>query len=248
MRDRYAHIDSIRAVAAMAVIYFHFAMAFVTSGAATPIEQHVFYAVTGGVDLGKLGVTLFFFVSGFVIPFSLIGRSRGAVASFIVGRVFRLYPAYWLSVLVALIIAVRLEHVAFSRITILANVAMLQDFVRLPSLQGLYWTLQIELVFYGLCVALFLGGLLDQVGAVRTTSFVMLGLALLLAVLRKTTGHALPIALPLGLYIMLMGLIWRMALLGGDAAARRVSRPQMVARAVVCPIIAVIGIADPGTL
>src|SRR4051812_12421680 len=41
--------------------------------------------------VGHFGVALFFLISGFVIPFSLIGRSRG---QFAVSRFFRIWPTY----------------------------------------------------------------------------------------------------------------------------------------------------------
>ena len=40
----------------------------------------------------------------------------------------------------------------------LANLTMLQQFAGIENVIGLYWTLQIELIFYGLCVLLFCAG------------------------------------------------------------------------------------------
>jgi len=39
---------------------------------------------------------------------------------------------------------------------------MVQEAAGHPSVQGLYWTLQTELIFYGLCVALYAIGLLHS--------------------------------------------------------------------------------------
>src|SRR5581483_1243341 len=49
------------------------------------------------VNLGKIGVLLFLLVSGFIIPVSL--EAGGSNARFWLRRFFRLYPAYWLSIL-----------------------------------------------------------------------------------------------------------------------------------------------------
>src|SRR4051794_26399249 len=51
-------------------------------------------ARTAHFNAGLLGVALFFLVSGFVIPFSL---DRGSLSRFVIRRIFRLYPVYWLS-------------------------------------------------------------------------------------------------------------------------------------------------------
>jgi peptidoglycan/LPS O-acetylase OafA/YrhL len=48
-------------------------------------------------DWGRFGVVLFFLISGFVIPYSFSGQAP--LRKFVVSRLFRLYPAFWLSVL-----------------------------------------------------------------------------------------------------------------------------------------------------
>ena len=43
-----------------------------------------------------------------------------------------------------------------------ANVTMLQQFFGIENVLGIYWTLQIELIFYALCIGLFIIGLLQK--------------------------------------------------------------------------------------
>ena len=45
---------------------------------------------------------------------------------------------------------------------VVANVTMLQQFFGIENVLGIYWTLQIELIFYALCVGLFIIGLLRR--------------------------------------------------------------------------------------
>ena len=96
---RLGYIDTIRGLAALAVIYFHVADHLLKTGqAGAGIESVLFVALTRWIDLGKVAVVMFFAVSGFVVPYSLDGRSPTPVRDFAISRFFRLYPVYWLSI------------------------------------------------------------------------------------------------------------------------------------------------------
>ena len=56
------------------------------------------HELTKPINAGRLGVVLFFAISGFVIPFSIKLAHRYPVREFLLTRFFRLYPAYWLSI------------------------------------------------------------------------------------------------------------------------------------------------------
>jgi peptidoglycan/LPS O-acetylase OafA/YrhL len=112
------------------------------------------------VDLGRAGVVLFFALSGFVIPASLccpMDKIR-----FPIRRAFRLYPAYWLSILVCLGAEWWLAGGDRSASQIIANLSMLQTFMGYEDIEGLYWTLAVEIAFYVACYALLLAGLIDR--------------------------------------------------------------------------------------
>jgi hypothetical protein len=83
-----------------------------------------------------------------VIPFSL--KNKG-FRDFWISRFFRLYPAYWLSILLVVLVGGSIPAV----LTLVINVTMLQKFVGFPDMIGVYWTLQIELIFYMLCSSRF---------------------------------------------------------------------------------------------
>jgi peptidoglycan/LPS O-acetylase OafA/YrhL len=71
------------------------------------ILQHVFeslysefrYLSYQYFNIGRFGVTLFFLISGFIIPYSL--ERGGSIRNFWIGRFFRLYPVYWISLLLS---------------------------------------------------------------------------------------------------------------------------------------------------
>ena len=52
---------------------------------------------------GSAGVLLFFLVSGYIVPASI--ERRGNVRDFWIGRVFRLYPAFLVTIAIAALLA-----------------------------------------------------------------------------------------------------------------------------------------------
>lgn len=244
--NRLAYVDSIRALAALGVIYFHMAWDHYDDPLTLSWEKGLFFVAAGAVDLGKVAVTLFFFVSGFVVPFSLLHGRANAARTFIISRVFRLYPAYWVSAIAAAVFVIGVQGTEFSSFALVANALMLQDFLRQPSLQGLYWTLQIELIFYFFCLVMFLTGLLQKVAAVRNTALLLLTGALVLAAGRYATGIALPVALPLALFVMFVGMLWRLHLIEGVAEARRALTLLVGLFVPLFPVIAVLAYSGGG--
>src|SRR5436305_3617009 len=88
---RLAFLDALRGVAALAVVAAH-----IQAHLADPVGD---IAPARYFSAGQFGVTLFFLVSGFVIPMTL---ERGSPRSFWIKRVCRLYPLYWASLALAL--------------------------------------------------------------------------------------------------------------------------------------------------
>lgn len=152
--SRYSHIDSLRAIAVLLVIWMHTSEVFVNT--AHPSLQDQFFEIAYMLDFGRIGVVIFFAISGFVIPASLHGEKLSGSRSFFTKRLFRLYPLYWVSILFGLITTWWIWGKDISYSTILWNLTMLQEAAGYTSIQGLYWTLQTELIFYTLCVLLFI--------------------------------------------------------------------------------------------
>src|SRR6218665_1482104 len=98
--DRLVHIDAMRAIAALLVVWVHIAETL----APVAGERGWVYDVARELNVGGIGVTMFFLISGFVIPSSLRDdRPRGEeLRVFAIRRFFRLYPAFWFSLPFAL--------------------------------------------------------------------------------------------------------------------------------------------------
>ncbi|WP_229890976.1 acyltransferase family protein [Streptomyces mashuensis] len=144
-RPRLPALDGLRLCAALMVVAYHYA-AF-DSGAWGAPARTVFPVGHVPASYGWLGVQLFFLISGFVICMSCWGKT---VADFAVSRVTRLFPCYWFAVL-AVSLAVTLWPVvndAPAPRSVAVNLTMLQDPLGVEPVDGVYWTLWIEMRFY----------------------------------------------------------------------------------------------------
>jgi peptidoglycan/LPS O-acetylase OafA/YrhL len=152
-RPRLEVLDGLRFVAAMSVLAYHYtAIAHVWHRPATEVFPSQPFAH------GWLGVQLFFLISGFVICMSSWGRGVG---SFLLSRVVRLYPAYWLSVLVVAAGLAVFPGLPWRPTTsdVLVNLTMFEDAVGVPEIADVYWSLWAELRFYLLFLLLVWWGL-----------------------------------------------------------------------------------------
>jgi peptidoglycan/LPS O-acetylase OafA/YrhL len=154
---RLAELDLLRFVAAMAVLSFHYFIAFASVWGDRPAK--LFPAISTLSGLGILGVELFFMISGFVILMSIWGRGIGAFA---LSRLVRLFPAYWVSVgttaaVYGLTAATALDpKLSLGEYGI--NLTMLQRAFGVSDANGVYWSLWVELRFYLLISVLVLAG------------------------------------------------------------------------------------------
>lgn len=148
---RLQELDVFRGLAAVWVMMFHFT---------TRYAQLFGHPRSLGVMVpnGELAVHLFFMISGFVIFMTLHRCSTGL--DFVVSRVSRLYPPYWVAVGLtsAVGLAWPLPGQEYSATQILGNLTMLQSFLGVRHIDGVYWSLAWELGFYAVMLGLFLGG------------------------------------------------------------------------------------------
>lgn len=145
---RYKDLDALRGIAALMVVVFHL-------GVLRPEPINAFF-------WGRAGVDMFFIISGFVIFMSI--KKVSNVKEFAISRFARLFPAYWFCVtLVAAIqfIALKLNFVHSTSTNIswlkyFANLTMFQKYLGFENVDGSYWTLLVEMIFY-IGIAVLLG-------------------------------------------------------------------------------------------
>jgi peptidoglycan/LPS O-acetylase OafA/YrhL len=139
-------------------------------------------------DFGWLGVSIFFLVSGFVITFVAQRETR---TSFGVKRAFRILPPLWASIGLILLLDWILTaiHVAGSEGTftlgqVLRSMVLLNYFSSSATINGVGWTLAIEVVFYVLTFAFI--GLVRK--SPKTTLCVNLAIVLTVLLVRHGLG------------------------------------------------------------
>lgn len=173
--SRAEYLDGLRAVAALTVVVQHtLEFSFLGRGG-----TGVFHALfENWFNFGRYGVAVFFLISGYLIPSSIKEEPYG-LRKFLVGRFFRLYPLYWVSLATAVLILPLLREQRFPMWLILENITMLQMlFGGIDSnIIGAYWSLSVELVFYGACVCLLLLGLIHRSA---TPTYVLIGFGCLM--------------------------------------------------------------------
>jgi peptidoglycan/LPS O-acetylase OafA/YrhL len=151
--QRLTQIDGLRAIAALSVVAFHYTTRF----------DQIFHHITPmkfGFQYGYLGVNLFFAISGFVIYMTLDGIR--APLDFVVSRVSRLFPTYWVAVALTwtIVSIVGLTGYGVTWKEGIINLSMLQSFFSVRDVDGVYWSLQVELLFYAWMLLLWVTKLL----------------------------------------------------------------------------------------
>jgi peptidoglycan/LPS O-acetylase OafA/YrhL len=153
-------LNSLRAVAALSLYLYHF-----TNGGLpkviVPITQHLF-------SRGALGVDVFFVISGFIIPYSLLGKNHQVanILTYLKKRIIRINPPAYVAMLLVIlqwvIIDKFIQHSdtytqGLSLKQLVSNVLFIVPFTSYQWIIGIFWTLAIEFQFY-----LFIGLLFNM--------------------------------------------------------------------------------------
>jgi len=138
---RLVELDVCRGLAAFSVLLFHYT---------TRYNQLYGHSSAMGVyfPLGYLGVDFFFILSGFVI-FMTVDKVKSRY-EFFSKRLARIFPAYWMGVLVTFVAVTLLPLPGRSDTAIqaLANLILYHVAFKIPSVDGVYWSLQLEVALY----------------------------------------------------------------------------------------------------
>jgi len=154
---RILELDALRGLAAVAVVLYHYTTRYgQLFGHRDPL--------VASLPWGHYGVDLFFMLSGFVILMTLCRTANGL--KFAWGRFTRLYPTYWaaaaLTFVVVSICGLPGQDVSWGEA--LVNLTMVQALLGAEHIDGAYWSLQAELIFYGNMLVLY------RLGAFRRTA------------------------------------------------------------------------------
>ena len=142
--NRQPELDYLRGLACAMVVFSH----YLERGARDGLTGLARYPWAESIaEWGYLGVQLFFMISGYVIFKSAQDRTAG---SFIISRFWRLYPAYWVAIACTTIVVTlfKATHFQVSTRDLIWNFSMFQQFANAANVDGVYWSLLVELLFY----------------------------------------------------------------------------------------------------
>lgn len=149
---RLKELDLLRFLAAIAVVFFHYAFRGYAKGDMSAMPYPL---LAETAKYGYLGVELFFMISGFVI---LMTASSNNLQVFFISRVVRLCPAFWVCCTLTFIITLAIGPPRFTAdlYQYMINMAFLADLMDVPLIDGVYWSLFVEIKFY-LMISILLG-------------------------------------------------------------------------------------------
>lgn len=144
-------IQALRGLAALAVCLFHFTQGDMKFLGTTKMFESFW-------SKGWLGVEVFFVISGFIIPYSLV-KSNYTIRSygkFILKRLLRIEPPFLISILLVIILGYistlvpgyRGQPFRFDYMQISSHLLYLTEHFDLSWLQPVYWSLEIEFHYY----------------------------------------------------------------------------------------------------
>ena len=156
---RIIRLDGLRFAAAMAVVLFHYAFRGPAAGAMSALDLPDW--LTGIAMHGFLGVNLFFMISGFVIAHSVEGRSPPA---FGIARFSRLYPSYFAAMTLTFLVTLFFgaPEFATSAAQYFANLTMFAPAFGQDLMDGAYWSIVLELIFYFWVFVLLIAGQFEK--------------------------------------------------------------------------------------
>lgn len=159
-----AGLDALRAVAALSVCLYHCTGGMLPKLLVPTAKQTFSY--------GYLGVDIFFVISGFIIPYSLIGKNYQVTGLFgyLKKRIVRITPPAYVSLLLIItqwyVIDLFINHNmrytgALSLAQVVHNLLFTVPFTHYGWISTLFWTLAIEFQFY-LFIGLFFNYLFNR--------------------------------------------------------------------------------------
>lgn len=154
--SRIVELDALRALAAINLMLFHY--------------THVYsvkygYSVPLGFEFpwGKYGVQLFFMLSGLVNVMTIFKKRD--TGGFLVSRCLRIIPCYYIVLGLNLIFLCLMPLSITTQWTwpqLAANLTVMPNLFGYECLEPVLWTLQVEVLFYGMLIVLFANGLLNK--------------------------------------------------------------------------------------
>jgi exopolysaccharide production protein ExoZ len=148
----YHGIDALRFLTALLVAFFHLGfMSWASGPETTPgraFGSDVAIPFGDYAKFGWVGVPIFFVISGFVIANS---AANASALTFLRSRILRLYPAAWVCATLTLLAWLIIGGESQLLERYLRSMSL---WIKGPWIDGVYWTLAVEIAFYAIVFVL----------------------------------------------------------------------------------------------
>lgn len=163
MKKHFAHLDVLRLISVLLVMYGHFVIvggdAFqiplvVAEHVKLPLfhggdwqfwRLEVFLVETFKTQSAILGVSIFFLITGYLMPLMLERYSR---MEFLLNRFFRIFPVLCVAVILLGVFLHAAQGIRFSVLSYISSISLTYLFVGVVPVMGVLWTLVVEVFFY----------------------------------------------------------------------------------------------------
>lgn len=149
-KTRLEGLDALRGIAAVSVMLYHYTAWFNQDGVG-----HLAPGLSVMFSRGHFGVELFFIISGFVISLTL-SRTE-TLRGFVLSRFARLYPAFLACMAVTILVSCIFAPGALTLPQIMVSLTMVPRVFGVTAIDGSYWSLFYEILFYALAAFWWLG-------------------------------------------------------------------------------------------
>lgn len=192
-------LELFRALAAVLVIYDHLVGEWLTRNNISWMPERLlstYFFEPLGIMMhgGAFAVALFFMVSGFVIPYVAKNESR---FEFCIKRFFRIYPPFWVSIFFLIATNYLFSSKTFSLFELLSAATFMNYFISTPAINGVAWTLVIEVMFY-IWIVIFIGSIFKN-----PYEFLSFSLLTFFSIIYFISGHAFSTCVVYGCFMFL---------------------------------------------
>lgn len=209
--NRLTWIESLRGIAAILVFISH--LRFISGS-------------PGGFIIGRIGVVLFFLMMGYL---AIDSRQRKTKKQYIFNRFCRMYPVYWVLLLLTVVLGLVLDtDYSFSIKDFILNMTVFQEFLGSECIIGASWMMPIQVCFFVVITIIATEFWMQNVGIPRTAiklriPYIVMTALTLFAIftgyLRYRTGIPLPSAFFLLFSVAFLGMYKRKFTGGGRLLA-----------------------------
>lgn len=160
--------------------------------------------------IGRIGVVIFFLLSGYL---AVNARKKRSASQYIFNRLIRMYPMYWV-ILILKFLSRNLLQIgdSISIITLLANMTLFHQFIGIEEILGASWMMPMQ-VFFFVTVGIFgieiftsrirIKNLFVDMKTITITILMML--AIVTGIVRYRTGLPFPTAFFLLIAVAFLG-------------------------------------------